>query len=145
MALSMWLQKLKTVYLQESKMKSFKEYLNEEENILTQHLPKSGKITNKTIVNYLRSPDFGMTEQGGNGEAVLVKGKIVVKDSCYIGCREREASMIKSWKPGGTNHTFFINQAGVKLKILSTDFQFTGGKMYGRKQNNGIISITMTV
>lgn len=118
-------------------MKTFDEYVKE--------ATTAAKMTNKDIVAILRSADFGHTEDGGNGDAKLVKGKIVVKDGCYYGCNDRLKSVKKSWEKGGHNYDYFKDTYGVDLKMLSSDMQVTGGTMFGKKQKDGVVTVTLTV
>lgn len=114
-------------------MKSYKE------------LMEASTMSNKDLVTILKGKDFGMSEAGGNGEAKLVKGKIQLKTSCFYGCSEKLKKFIVEWSPGGSYYEYFLKDYGVHIKIIGSDSDFDGGRIYGKKADAGVLTLTMTV
>lgn len=116
-------------------MKTYREVLDE-----------SKKTTLADIVKILKSEDFGMTEAGGNGEALIQNGNLVIRDSYYARGAIKLPQMVDEWTvDGGTNHDYFLKEYKVKFALVKSHNYINDGKMYGKKSSMGVLEIHLKI
>jgi len=99
----------------------------------------------RDIVRELRGRDFGMTQDGGNGEATASKGLILVKQFYWYNGHRAMQALRREWSPGGSHYKYFEDEFGVTFKVVKSDDKVTGGRMYGKKSDGGVVSIWLDV
>lgn len=108
-------------------MKTFKKHISEGR--------KSASL--RDIVKALQSSDFGMTEKGGNGDARVVRGNLVVKDTCFFGCSAKLRAMVGHWtNPKEFMAKYAADEWNVRFKHVKSSVD-EGGKIYGKKKPRG--------
>ena len=80
----------------------------------------------------LEGPDFGFTEQGGNGRVKKNGKNLVIYDSFYYGENEALKNHIKKWSPGGTYAKYFDDEHGWKIKVVKSGSELKS-KVYKNK------------
>lgn len=103
------------------------------------------KVSASMIVKILRSDDFGMTEEGGGGgEALVKKGKVLIRGYCFYRCGEKMEELIDRWTKG-SNPKYFQDKYGIKFKLVDTS-ELDRGKMFGRvKELGSVLEILLDI
>lgn len=98
----------------------------------------------RKIVKELRSPDFGYTEDGGNGEALSKNGHLIIRDGWFYGGDDKLAQMKREWQMD-VYDGYFAEKYGAQFEIIESRSIVRGGTMYGRKQTDGVNEIVLKV
>ena len=95
------------------------------------------------IVKELREEN-GFTEDGGNGEVFTKNGNLVVRDSFFYDGQEKLEKMVEDWTNGAYGKYFFPKH-GVYFEVVSKESKFSGGRMHGKRQKNGVNELILRV
>jgi hypothetical protein len=101
------------------------------------------KFSAKDIVSaYKNKEDWG---SDAKDQAYVKKGNLVYIDSYWADSEKSLNSLIKSWKKGGHNYEYWIENGAKSIKVVDSFIEVKASGKHKKLSNDGIIGVELKI
>jgi len=112
-------------------MKTFKEIINE------------SKLTPAVMVKLFKNvDDWGPDTKD---HVYVKKGNLVYIESWYYGEEKAMKQLVDSWKKGGHNHDYWIDNGAKSIKIVDTFSEIKASGRHKKLTKDGIVGVELKI